>query len=160
MPPDIEKEKTELVWVPSSLANKIKAIQGTSGLEEEILSYIEDSKKDHLLSIESMDEDILLYRAKMIQARNAFREAKDAELDANYKLWEDYDKELSSVKSLVKEAKAVLEPLRQEIKDLNTEMGKLDLYRLIDFLAALKSVKHLVDSEKDMVDFLFKNYKR
>lgn len=63
----------ELVWLPKELAAKIKDIEGVEGLRKEILSYVDETKRDLRNDIEMMDEDILLYKAYMIQARDKFK---------------------------------------------------------------------------------------
>ena len=151
MTQEIKDEPTDLVWLPVSLVKKINDLQDTRGVEKEILSYIEETKIDLRIGIESIDEDILLYRAQMIKARDAFKAAKNEELEGLYALWEGFDKERCKLGNMVKEAKNAIAPLRtelvglrQEIENVNSSIDSLKVDKLLDFVQTLGKCKNLV----------------
>jgi hypothetical protein len=163
----METQQKDLVWLPIDLCKKIKEIEGNSGIEKEILSYIESTKLDFKQTIESIDEDVLLYRAKMIQARDSFKKAKDEELELAYNLWKDYDNELSKIRNYVGKAKETLEPLIKEVNSLNGEIietnnliSRLNVDRLKGFLTIVNDCKILLQEDKDLLIFILENYKK
>src|SRR5688572_20798439 len=91
-------EEKEIVWLPKSLAEKVKQITDGKLLELEILKYAEESKSSLRQDIESIEEDVLQYRAFMVKAKNAFKEAKDEQLDASYALWEKFEDDLKGLR--------------------------------------------------------------
>jgi len=160
------KEECTYAYIPKSLAKKVDELGNCASVEKEILSYIEETKLDLRISIESIDEDILLYRAHMIKARDAFKIAKNEELEGLYVLWEGFDKERCKLGNMVKQAKDTLDPLRKEIKqmafdiqDLNSAISNLDVGRMYNFFETLERCKEFIDKEKTMTKFLFDNYK-
>ena len=147
------------VWLPKELAKLVEGSTGVEGYEKEILSFIEDSKLDMKTSIEEIDESILLYRAKMIQARDSFKKAKEEELDANYVLWETYEKDIKSTREYVDNAKKVLTPLVDEIKELNVLIKSLDIDRIESFMGSLNRLKYLMTEEKEIAELVLKFYR-
>lgn len=154
----MEKEK-DLVWLPISLAAKVKEADDVKAIEREILSYVESTKNSLQLDIESMDDSIIQYRACMIKAREAFKKAKDEELDAFTSLWETYDKDIKSVHSYVKEAKEVLKPLVLELQSTREEFSKIKTWEFEKLGEAIQKLATLYGTEKEMFTFLVQNFK-
>lgn len=156
------EEEKEIVWLPKSLAKKLKDNTEKSMEEELILKYIDDSKKDIGYSLESLDEDVLRFKASMIRAKNAFKEAKDEQLEANYKLWEDYDKDLSVVREKMDSLKNLIKPVREEVENLNEEINKIrvwDIKELLDTLGTISSILSYDNEQSRVIKYLFENYK-
>jgi hypothetical protein len=144
----------DLVWLPKDLAKLVKDAAGIEGYEQEILSYVRESKLDMKESIEEIDKAIVLYRAKMIAARNSFREAKEAELDANYTLWETYSADIKTTRAYISTAKAVVESLKTEVSLLNKAIEGLDINRVERFLKSLTTLKDFTDKEKTVTSII------
>jgi len=164
---NIENEPTDLVWLPVSLVKKIKEVQDNRGIENEIMSYIEETKLDLKQQIESIDEDVLLYRSHMIKTRDAFKKAKNEELESGYQLWEDFEKELPKTKQFIKEAIDTIEPLKTEVNNLRTELDNINkiisyinLDRMLWFLTVLKDCNTLINEDKELLSFIINNYKK
>ena len=162
-----ENEPTDLVWLPVSLVKKIKEIQDSIGIENEIMSYIAETKLDLKQQIESIDDDVLLYRAHMIKTRDAFKKAKNEELEAGYQLWQEFEKELPKTKQFIKEAIDTIEPLKTEVNNLRTELDNINkiisyinLDRMLGFLTVLKDCNTLINEDKELLSFIINNYKK
>lgn len=123
-------DNKELVWLPSDLAKKVKDISDVDSINKEILSYIEETKRSMRCDIENIDDDVLRYRAHMINARDSFKKAKDEELEEFYSLWESYDKDYSKVKISVDNTIKLLAPLEIEINKINSLLSKIDTYNI------------------------------
>jgi len=163
----IESEPTDLVWLPVSLVKKIKDVQDSKGIENEIMSYIAETRLDLKQQIESIDDDVLLYRAHMIKIRDAFKKAKNEELEACYQLWQDFDKELPKTRQFIKEAIDTIEPLKNEVNNLRTELDNLNktisainIDRMLGFLTVLKDCNTLINEDKKLLSFIINNYKK
>ena len=115
--------KKELVWLPEEIAKKVKDVTDVDSINIEIMKYVNYVKLDLKTEIQNIDEDILLFRARMIQARNSFKEATDAELNGLYEIWETFDKDISKVKKQISEVIEVINPLKQEIGEIGTSVN-------------------------------------
>lgn len=156
-------EEKDLIWLPKSLVKKIKDIEDTKTIEAEIYKYIEESKKDLRINLESLDDDVLLYKAYMIKAKNAFEAAKNEQLEASYALWEKFDTELYEVRKKVEKVKEVMNPIKQELEELKTLMNSVKTYDIEKLLEVIKTIATYLSYDGDtakVVRFLFENYKK
>lgn len=154
-------EEKELVWLPKSLAERIKGFTDNSEYEAAIVKYIEESKADFKINIESIEEDVLQYKAFMIKAKNAFREAKEEQLNASYELWDKFDGDLSKVRDYVSRVRKEIEPLKKDIEQLNSEISKISKWEIEGLLKLLQEINGQMYGETaNMIKFLFDNYKK
>lgn len=153
-------EERDLVWLPKSLAGKIKEVQDVRAIEAEILKYVEQTKNSLKLDTESMDEEIIQYRAYMIKARNSFEQAKNEELEAFYAIWEKYDQDISKIRVQVTKAKEELKPLLEELKTVKKEIQTVETWGFERLGEAIQKLSSLYGENKEMFMFLVKNYKK
>lgn len=157
---EVKTEKKDLVWLPISLANKIKEVNDIKAIEKEILKYAEETKNSLKLDTENMDEEIIQYRAYMIKARNAFEKAKNEELDAFYAIWEKYDEDCSKIRIQVDKAKKELTPLLEELKAVKKEISTIETWGFERLGEAIQKLSSLYGENKEMFMFLVNNYKK
>jgi predicted RNase H-like nuclease (RuvC/YqgF family) len=154
-------EERDIVWLPRSLATKVNYVTDAEALNREILNYVEETKKDLRINIESMEEDIILYRAQMIKARDSFKQAKEEQLDANYKLWEEYDVEIGKLRVKVSKFAEELKPLKQELDEIKKQMDSINKWGLEDLIKTIKLLNETNYGETEKIlKFLFENYKK
>lgn len=152
------KEKTELVWLPKDVAVNIKKATSEEQELAFVNEYIKSCKIDMSSSIEAMDADILIFKAKMLTAKKAFKEAKDEQLNANYKLWEKYDKDLNKVAIKVERLTNKLNPIADKLANIDELFGKIRSYNIDKFLETLNHISGLYGKEKEMFKFLVDNF--
>jgi hypothetical protein len=76
----------EYIYVTKKLAEMVKSVTEPEEYERTIIKYMEEVKGDLRLNIESLDEDVTLFKAFMIEAKKRFKEAKEAQLKESYEL--------------------------------------------------------------------------
>lgn len=155
-----KQEEKDIVWLPKSLAEKVKNVTDDKALEREILSYVEETGKYLRGDVEAMEEQIVVYKAQMIKARNAFKEAKDAELDAMYSLWEKYEEDLSKVKKLVAKGQEILKPLLDDMKQMQSLANSVDQWSINALLETIQKFATLYGEQREVFSFLLENYKK
>lgn len=155
------KEEKDLVWLPKSLADKIKQIEDGRLLEAEIMRYAEQSKENLRIETESIEGDVLQYRAYMVKAKNAFKEAKEEQLTAAYALWEKFEDDMKGLREYVTKAKGAIEPLKNELLQVKQLMGEVDKWGIRELLSIVKELNSNYYSESNnMLRFLLNNYKK
>ena len=154
------EEKRSFVWLPESLAKKIKEAESEEKQLLFVNKYLEECKIDMRSEIESLDEDLLIFKSKMLTAKLEFKKAKDEQLDASYELWEKYDKDLEKTRIKTDKMLKVLTPLTQELKKIDELFSNIKSYDLERFLKLIKSVSNLYGTEKEMFKFLVNNFKQ
>lgn len=156
-------EEHDYVYLPKSLCLKLKQFRDSKEQEKLIEGFIKECKDDLKLNLESYDDELLIFKASMIKAKNAFEKVKQEELDASYKIWEKYDNELFELKNKVNNARLAIEPLKNDLKSLNEEFGKLPIYNIenaVKLIGQLDTVLSFNGETSKMLKFLVSNYKK
>jgi archaellum component FlaC len=143
-----EKEYT---YVPKRL---VKLLQDSEDHEKIILEFIDESKREVRQNLESLDEDLLQYRAMMAKSKQAFREAKDEQCNAMYELWESYEPELGKVRKMASNLAKELAPIKNAVLDLQKTIDGVSTYSLEKMVEIVKQVGSMSDDEKDMFKML------
>lgn len=158
-----EKEEKELVWLPKSVAKQVQEVIEEKAKETVILRFIEDSKRDIQICLESLDEDVIRYKGAMIRARKAFEEAKNEQLTANYEMWEAFQKELPNVETKIQKMKEKILPLKKELDEIKTLIDGVRTWDIEELLKSVESVSRHLSYDGDtgkLLKFLFENYKK
>lgn len=151
----------ELVWVPKELAEKINELGEGLTKENLVLSYIEQAKRDIQGELDSLDESILLFRGMMVKARQDFEKAKNAELEANYAVWENSEKDFEAMREKAKCMVETLKPLKEELQEVCDLLNRIDKWGIEGFLELLKKLnQNFYGETKEMLQFLLNNWKK
>ncbi len=159
---DRTREEREIVWLPKSLAKKVKDNTDEKLVEQEILKYLDDSRKDVRRSLEILEEDVVSYRALMVKARQSFEKAKNEQLDASYKLWEKFDKEMPKLSEKIKTLEEKLSPVKETVDGLEESLKNMSTYRIKDLVELIEKLDSILTAGGEtgkMVRFLLKEYK-
>jgi archaellum component FlaC len=141
----------EYTYVPKRL---VKLLQDSEDHEKIIFEFIDESKREVRQNLESLDEDLLQYRAMMAKSKQAFREAKDEQCNAMYELWESYEPELGKVRTMAKNVAKELAPIKNAVLDLQKTIDGVSTYSLEKMVEIVKQVGSMSDDEKDMFKML------
>jgi hypothetical protein len=154
------KEK-ELVWLPKDVAEKVLQLEEAKKSGDLVLEYIEQAKRDLNISLESLDEDVIQFKAQMISARKKFEEAKTVELAANYEVWEKFDLEKAGIRKKAQDLKQELQPMIDELNQVKRLMSEINSYDISNLLKIIKEVNQSFYGETgNVLTFLFNNYKK
>ena len=161
------KEKTELIWVSKEFAEKFKKMtdenatieQQNKALDDYLESICVQVKKDFKENLESLDEDAAIFTGLMLKVKQAFGKAKDEHLAASYELWEKFENEIPSVNKKIGVILDTLKPLKDELKEINDLIGKIKTYDIDEFTSSLDLLSSAYGKQKEMVEFLVKNFK-
>lgn len=147
---EMDNGEKELAWLPKTLVAKLKRSQDKGHQEKMILDFITDSDRDLQYSIESLEDDVIRYKGAMLSARKAFEDAKNEQLDANYKLWEKFDEELPSLSEKIEKVTSKLSPVVEKTEELNSLLEKLSLYKIDNYLETIEKVQRTLEDKQLM----------
>lgn len=156
------KEKTELVWLPESLAKKVKDLTDARQLENEILKYVSDFKLSLRTDMEQVDDDIIRYKASMIKAKQMFREAFEEQMAEFENMWATHADDLAAIKRKAAQIKEVITPIKAELQSLKEEMryvNQWDIKSLLDIVERVSDLLGRDGNTGNILKFLFENYK-
>ena len=156
-------EEKEFVYLPKSLAKKIKGLENGRVFELLVLEYFEKSKSEIKSGLESLDDDVVRYQASMIKAKQTFEDAKNKQIKDSYETWEKLDKELPNIKKKGEDLVDALDPVTKKLEEIKVLYNQINQWEIKDLLETLKAISDILsyDNEKsNMIKFLFENYKK
>lgn len=162
------RDNQELIWVDKDIAERYKELQGDNSKREEQIKIINDyiegvcnkSKMEFKANLESLDEDVAIYTGLMLKVKQAFEKAKNEQLTASYDLWDKFNEEIPNVTEKIKEITNTINPLREQLDEINSLIRKIDTYDMEKLTNAVKELSSLYGTNKEMIEFLVKNFKK
>jgi len=128
-----------------------------------LLFVMDHSRADIKNALESLDEDLRIYRGLMAKTKQSFKEETEASISASYALWENYDKEKGELQKKVASMVEVLKPLKTQIEEITSMLNSIDTYSVTKFHEAIKGLAYDINVETPtgkMLTFLFQNFKK
>lgn len=155
----------DLVWVPKKLADEINAYKDPFSDEVSTLmeKYLDDSKNEWKISLESLEEDLLMYRGLMVKTKKEFEAAKNEQCSAAYELWEKIEKEVPKTEAKIDNLIKLFDPLEKKLDKLNNSLAKINTYqieRFSELVAKLDSILSCKGQTNDMMVFLMENFNK
>ncbi|MHB8362866.1 MAG: hypothetical protein ACYDBX_04585 [Patescibacteria group bacterium] len=154
------EETRDLVWLPKSLCELINTVQSEQIRRDAVLKYVDETKEYLKADINSFNEIILDYRVKMEVIKNEFEALKNKELQETYDIWEQFEKDIPKVRAFVEKLKAEIKPLHLLLNEIQELMQKLDKWSVEDLLETLEKINGMDSKTREIINFLFENYKQ
>ncbi len=149
----------DLVWLPIELAKKVKGMNDAITIQQEINTYIEQFKQGLRQEIKGLDDDILQFKAGMVNAKISFKQVQEEELEALITIWEQAEPEISKLKSQIKQVYSELDGVLKEINRLDSALNSLNIYKL-DHLTEVLNKFQKFREDKELFDFVMKYMER
>jgi len=157
----MKKEPKNLVWLPRSLAEKIKPIEDGKKVEEEIMKYFNSAKEEISMQVKSLDDEVIRYRGFMISAKQQFKEVTDNMLEESYSMWEDWAEKMPKLNEEVEKFRNLFNPIHDDLVEIDKMMRDIDTYGLNKFMEMIEFMERLQgNNTTEMLKFLVNNYKR
>lgn len=155
-------EKNELIWVDKEFAKEYKKLSEQNekifALHEYLNTVKEETRKEYQQELECMKEDAAIYSGLLLQVKRSFGEAKQEHFAASYELWEEFEKDLPSVREKVEKITDELSPLKESIDELKKSIAGVDLYRIERVLEAVTKFNEMSETSKTVMRFLINNF--
>jgi len=163
----MSKGKEELIWVDAEFAEKYNALKSDKSKREEqlkalddyILSVRDQSRKEFKANLDSLEEDVAIYKGLMVSVKQAFESAKNEQLRSSYAVWENFDAELPSIEDKTNKIVETLQPLVQQLIRVNELLDKIQTYGFDKVIETIEKITCLYGENKNMVEFLINSYK-
>lgn len=159
----MKDEKKELVWVTEEAAKRYNAINNQADKIKYFNEYIENikgrSKEEFRANLDSLDEDVAIYKGLMLNVKQAFEKAKIEQLSTSYEMWEKFEKEMPGIKEKTQKMVNILNPLSEKLKEIDGFMKTIRTYEFEEMIKVIEKFAGLYGNNKNMMEFLIKNYK-
>ena len=152
-------EDKELIWVPKEIADKFKSFEDDVEAGEIVIQYIDRSKRDMETALEGLDEDVIIFKGWSARVKKAYKEALDEHLKSSYAMFEDIDEQISPMIKKVTKVREDLDPLKEDIQDINRALEGMNTYRMEQLLETISLIKNALqnDNMKKILKMLVDN---
>lgn len=162
------RDDQELIWVDKEVAERYKEISDDDTKRAEQIKIVneyidqvgEKSKKEFRANLDNLEEDVAIYKGLMLNVKQAFEKAKDEQLRGSYELWEQFEKDLPSIKDKTNEIVEALDPLVAQLTKVNDLLGKIQMWNFDKVIETVERFAATYGESKEMVEFLIKNFKQ
>ena len=154
----MKEAKRELVWLPEALAKKVKDLEDKDLQYDIVSKYVDETKLDMKYAVEGIDEDVIVFKASMIRIRAEFKKVVAEQVADMEKLWETHDKKSSDIKKKVETLVADLTPITEELKEIDTLLGKISTYNIDKLIDSFRGLQNLYGKEKEMFQFVVNHF--
>lgn len=156
-----EHVETKYMAVPIELAKKIEEIGNDASIIEILDEYIKKFKKDVHASLESMDEDVSIFKANMQKVKYEYRKTLDDELQKSYEVFESFDEKRSKLRVSVDTISQDVKPMVDKINEINKAIDSINDYKIKNTLEAIANISNYLngsngDAIRDFIKFMSK----
>ena len=151
-------EEKDLVWLPKSVADKVKQIETVEEADSMIQEYIKTKRQDFIRELENLDDDVLTFKGVCLRHRQELKKVYVEQADLLDKLWEDCGDMGSKIHKHAVAMAAELAPLTAEVKSLKSSIeevkkliGQVNFYPQQTFIQTVESVARMDDKTKGLL---------
>ena len=151
-------EEKDLVWLPKSVAAKVKLVETVEEADSVIQEYIKTKRQDFTRELENLDDDVLTFKGVCLKHRQELKKVYDEQADLLDKLWEDCGDMGSKIHRHAVAMAAELAPLTAEVKSLKSSIeevkrliNEVSFYPAQQFVSTVESVARMDDKTKDLL---------
>ena len=149
-------EQKELIWV----SKEVKTIFESLDSDHEKLRIVDDlinnRKLDITYAIESLDDDLLMFKAFSLKYKTELQKVYEEQGDKLEKLFEDCGDIQSKMHQKIKETKDKLEPIISNIKSINETLDKVNTYKIEKVIDLIEKFNRMSEDDKRLFEMLIK----
>lgn len=151
-------EEKALVWLPKSVADKVKQIETVEEADRLIQEYIKTKRQDFTRELENLDDDVFVFKGACLKHRIELKKVYNEQSALLDKLWEDCGDMGSKIHKHAVALAAELAPITAEVKSLKSSIeevkkliGQVDFYPQQTFIQTVENVARMDDKTKGLL---------
>ena len=154
------EHKTELlsVWVDKETKAAFAKSTSEDAELELIQSLINRNNKSMQGDLEAMEDDVLQFRGILLNYKKAYKAALEEHSEATYKIWEDLDAQLPSLRQKVAKFETEVMPLFQSadtmmktLERVSAKMEHINTFQLEKMVDLIKTIQGCDDETKSVL---------
>ena len=162
----METNNKDLIWVEKEFAEKYKKLEDKSEKNAERIKIFEEyidkvsnsSKSEFKACLESLEEDAAMYTGLMLKVKKTFNDVSNTALCSFEDIWEDYDKNKTTIVKKIKDVTTLLNPLKEQVDSIEKTIKSISSYNLDRLVESLSLLNTLSEKNLDILKFVVKNY--
>lgn len=152
----------ELIWVTKEVAEKYFKMTSIDECEKIVIDAAKELYKEQTYAVEGLDEQVIMFKAKCITYKNAYKNiVNDITKDVE-PLWEQLDKLRSKVGIEVAKTTLVLNEVKSTASELDKAFKSIDsgvTYKLEKIIEVVEKFNKMTSEDKVIITMLLKTDK-
>jgi len=151
-------EGKELIWVPVELKEAWEKAASDEEQAKVFLKAIEDKKLDVKYQIESLDEDVLLFKGLGIRYKNELEKVYNEQSLQLEKMWEDFNCG-DKIGEQVRKITSNMSPVVEMMKSINKEFDSVSTYKVENLISVIEKFNDMTVKDKKLLEILLNSQK-
>lgn len=148
----------ELIWVSTELKEAWDKADSDEEQSKIFFKVIEDKKLDIKYEIESLEEDVLLFKGLGIRYKIELEKVYNEQSTQLEKMWEDFNCSDKIAKQAQK-IKSTLSPVIETMKSINKEFDSVSTYKVENLIEVIEKFNNMTATDKKLLEILLNNQK-
>lgn len=142
------------LYVSKEKAEEFNKLKGVVHDDDIIQQYLDETKRDIKIDLDSLNDDILQYKAMASKWHKEMSKAYDSQVEKTELLFEKFDEQRPFFNEKVDQLKHAIQPVNSMIKDLEISMSKINSWKIEKLLDLINKISMMSGREKEMLKFL------
>jgi predicted nucleic acid-binding Zn-ribbon protein len=147
----------ELIWV----SKEVKAIYENLDSDQEKLRIIEETiksrKEDITYTIESLDDDLLRFKAFALKYKTELQKVYEEQNNQLEKLFEDIGGMQDNIYLKIEQAKKQLNPITDKVKEINKTLDNVNTYKIERLIELIEKFNRMSEENKMLFELLIRH---
>jgi uncharacterized coiled-coil DUF342 family protein len=146
-------EDRELIWVPKKLKEDWELAFSEEEKIKVFYKAIEDKKIDIKTEIESLEEQVLIFKGIGLKYKNELEKVYNEQSQYIEKIWSEFN----VGDKIYKQAKKInndLAPISEAISNINSNLKGLSIYKVQDLIDLIEKFNSMSDKDKQLFKLL------
>jgi len=148
----------ELVWVTTELKEALDKASSDEEQTKIFLKVIEDKKIDVKYQIESLEEDVLLFKGIGIRYKIELEKIYNEQSLQLEKMWEDLNCG-DKIEKQVRKIRSTLSPVIETMKSINKEFDSISTYKVENLISVIEKFNNMTATDKKLLEILLNSQK-
>jgi len=146
----------ELIWVAKEVKEVYEKMESDHEKLRIVNELINSRKLDITYAIESLDDDLLRFKAFSLRYKTELQKVYDDQSDKLEKLFEDCGGVQDKMYLKIKETQDRLDPITSKIKSINETLDKINTYKIERVIELIDKFNRMSEEDKRLFEILIK----
>jgi len=147
----------ELIWVDKDVAKKYMDLSTDTEKLKLVNDVIKERGLDITTDIESLNDDLLRFKAFALNYSTEFKKAYQEQTDKMEKFYETNGYIFDRISTQTRKLQSEVSKIGDEIKELNNQMDKIETYKIERLIGLIEKFNGMSSEDKRIFELILKS---
>lgn len=140
----------ELIWVDKDLAKQYQELDSDTKKAELVNELIKQKKIDITDDIQNLDDDLLRFRAFVLNYSTEFKKAYDEQANRIYEIWEECVEPIEKIDKKTLAIKKDIYSISNDVEELADKLKNLNIYKIERLIELIEMYNRMSENDKEI----------